>query len=256
MPTFCANISLLYTEVPLEARLKLARADGFDGFEVQFPYAIDALAWRQQMDELGMTCVLFNVDAGDLLQGGEGVASVPGRREQFRFAVEQALGYAHLLAPSVINVLPGRCVKPEDRDIYIQTLVDNLAYAAAQFYPLGITTCVEAINTTDMPDFLIHTTEQMVEVLTRLDHPGVKMQYDLYHMATMNQSIREDLRHYAGQIGHIQFADLPGRGEPGSGTLDLCAYFSQIDRCGYEGWVGAEYRPTRETSKTLEWMQP
>ncbi|RRJ83553.1 hydroxypyruvate isomerase family protein [Aestuariirhabdus litorea] len=256
MPKFCANISLLYTEVPLEERVSRAKADGFESFEVQFPYSIEPAEWRRQMDLHGVDCVLFNVEAGDLMQGGEGLAAVPERQASFRQAVDQALVYAQWLRPAVINVLPGRCRRAQQRDLYLSTLGENLAYAAERFSALGITTCLEAINTTDMPDFLIHNSGQMAQLLEAVGRPDVKMQYDLYHMAMMQQPLTADLGHYLDRIGHIQFADAPGRGEPGSGELDLAGLFAEIDRLGYQGWVGAEYRPTRETSCTLGWRGP
>ncbi|MCL6416693.1 TIM barrel protein [Aestuariirhabdus sp. Z084] len=255
MPHYCANLSLLYTEVPLEARLSKARQDGFEAFEIQFPYELPSAHWRQLMDKANIRCVLFNVPAGDLMQGGEGLAAVPERAEKFRSAVDKALEYARVLRPSVINVLPGRCLRDSQRDVYLEQLKINLQYAADHFSALGITTCFEAINTEDMPGFLVHTSKQMAELVTAVDHPMIKMQYDLYHMAKMDQPIVDDLRDYAADIGHIQFADNPGRGEPGSGQLNLGGLFQQIDRSSYKGWVGAEYRPTELTSNTLAWRR-
>ena len=251
----CANITLLYPELPFIERFAAAAADGFKAVEIQFPYDTPLAVIQHELQQHNLRCVLINVPAGDLMQGGEGLAAVPERQAEFRAALEQCVEYARGLQVDCVNVLPGRCNDNSRRAQYLATLQSNLRLAAAALAPLGITTTFEAINTVDMPGFLIHSGQQMLDVLAELQQPAVKAQFDLYHMARMGVPLVEFIRANIGSIGHIQFADTPGRGEPGSGELDFAAVFAAITESGYSGWVGAEYRPSGPTSSTLGWMQ-
>lgn len=254
MLRFSANLSLLFNEYPLLERFQAARRAGFEAVEIQFPYALPAEVLAEQLQNQGLRLVLFNVDADTLLQGGEGLASVPNRIAEFRLAVEQACRYADVLRPALINVLPGRCLTAECRPAYRQTLLDNLRFAADQFAELGVETVFEAINTFDMPGFLIDSGRQMLEILEQVGHPHLKMQYDIYHMTRMGEDCAAFITEHAERIGHVQFADAPGRGEPGSGAIDFAAMFDAIAGSAYRGWLGAEYRPSGATADSLSWL--
>ncbi len=255
MLKFSANLSLLFTEVDVLERFKLAKQHGFDGIEIQFPYEIAPEVFKSHLDEQGLRCVLFNVAADDLLAGGEGLASVPEKQAQFKEAVAQTLEYATLLKPEAINVLPGRCLTPARLSEYQATFTENLAYAVAAFAPLGIKIVFEAINTYDMPGFIIHSTQQQLAILEALNLPDLYLQYDIYHMQKMGEAVADFIKQHAAQIGHIQFADCPGRAQPGTGQLDFVTVFSAIIESGYQGWVGAEYKPMGETKSSLAWLK-
>ncbi|MGZ8927263.1 MAG: TIM barrel protein, partial [Methylobacter sp.] len=182
MLKFTANLSLLFTEVPLIDRFKAARQAGFNAVEIQFPYELSAAAIKDQLDEYDLKLVLFNVAAADLLQGGEGLACAPEKRSQFENAVAQTVGYAELLKPEVINVLPGRCLDNSRLEQYLETFKENLGFAVEAFAPLGIKTAFEAINIHDMPGFILHSGAQMLSVLDQLNRHELLMQYDIYHM--------------------------------------------------------------------------
>jgi hydroxypyruvate isomerase len=254
MLNFTANLSLLFTEVALIDRFKAARQAGFDAVEIQFPYALSAAAIKNELDEHDLKLVLFNVDAADLLQGGEGLACVPERRGQFKTALVQTVEYAELLKPEAINVLPGRCLEDNRLAQYLDTFKENLRIAVEAFAPLGIKIVFEAINTHDMPGFLIHSGEQMLGVLAELDRPELFMQYDIYHLQMMGERPETFIAEQAEQIGHIQFADCPGRGQPGTGRIDFGRMFAAIEDSGYAGWVGAEYKPIGTTAESLNWL--
>ena len=196
----------------------------------------------------------FNVDADDLLHGGEGLACVPEKRDQFRQAVAQTLEYAKLLKPEVINVLPGCCFNENRKQGYLKTFKENLCFAAEAFAPLGIKTVFEAINSHDMPGVIIHNGLQMLGILDQLNLPNLFMQYDIYHMQMMGDKPDEFIARYADKIGHIQFADCPGRGQPGTGQINFEHVFSAIEKSAYSGWVGAEYKPVGTTSESLDWL--
>jgi hydroxypyruvate isomerase len=254
MPRFSANLSMLFTEVGLLDRFEAARAAGFRAVEIQFPYELGAETVRQKLEEHDLKLVLFNVPADDLLQGGEGLACVPEKQDQFRDALALALDYANILQPDAINVLPGRCLDPSRLEAYLGTFKRNLCLAADAFTPLGIKTVFEAINSLDMPGFIIDTGAKMLAVQDELRRPDIYLQYDIYHMLSMGENPAAFIAEHADHIVHIQFADCPGRAQPGTGNADWAEIFSAIDSSDYGGWVGAEYKPFGETSASLGWL--
>jgi len=255
MLRFSANLSMLFTELPLQQRFQAAKQHGFDAVEIQFPYELSAERINAALQEYDLKLVLFNVDADNLLQGGEGLACVPEKRQQFQQAVAQTLEYASLLKPDVINVLPGCCLHTDRLDEYRQTFLTNLSYAADAFAKIGVTTVFEAINSIDMPGFIIDNSAAMLSVLEALRHPNLRMQHDIYHMNRMQEDYTTFLQEHIHQIGHIQFADCPGRGQPGTGTVDFGALFNLIENLPYTGWVGAEYKPLGNSVDSLTWFK-
>lgn len=255
MLRFTANLSLLFTEYALPDRFKAAKDQGFDAVEIQFPYELPAEQIRAHLQENDLKLVLFNVDADTLLQGGEGLAAVPGKREEFREAVAQALAYAEVLTPEAINVLSGRCLDARRLNEYRKTFIENLGYATAAFAGQGITTVFELVNSHDMPGFIIDSSRQMLEVMAEIEHPSLRLQYDIYHMSRMGEDCAAFLRQHHEQIGHIQFADCPGRGQPGTGDVDFETLFGIIASSPYQGWVGAEYKPVGTTEASLDWLK-
>jgi len=255
MLKFTANLSMLFTELALIDRFKAAKESGFDAVEIQFPYSLPAEQIKQALELNKLKLVLFNVDADDLLQGGEGLACVPEKQQQFELALQQCKSYAEILKPEVINILPGRCIlNPEREPEYIETFVNNLTLATKTFSPLGIKTVFEAINTDDMPGFIIHSGSQMLDIIKQINHPMLYLQYDIYHMHKMNENIVDFINKHTNKIAHIQFADNPGRGQPGTGEIEFDQLFSAIQQSQYSGWVGAEYKPTCNTNKSLSWL--
>jgi hydroxypyruvate isomerase len=254
MPRFSANLSMLFTEVELIDRFAAARESGFRAVEIQFPYELRAETIRCKLIEHGLELVLFNVPADDLLQGGAGLACVPEKQDRFGEALVLAVEYAKVLRPASINILPGRCFDLFRFDAYLSTFKRSLCLAADAFSPLGIKTVFEAINSLDMPGFIINTSAKMLAVQDELQRADIYLQYDIYHMLRMGEDPVPFIQEHAGRIGHIQFADCPGRGQPGTGSADWAALFSAIDQSGYGGWVGAEYKPSGETSASLDWL--
>ena len=255
MPKFTANLSVLFTELALADRFKAAKHAGFNAVEIQFPYTLSAKQIKQLLDENNLKLVLFNIDADDLLQGGEGLAAVPEKKTQYLQALRQCESYAKILTPDCINVLPGRCFNEARTDEYLATFQHNLSLALNCFSPLGIKTVFEAINTVDMPHFIIHSGQQMLTIMAQIKHPMLFMQYDIYHMQMMNEHIQEFIQQHARKIAHIQFADAPNRGEPSTGMIDFSHLFKVIEQSDYAGWLGAEYKPSHTTSSSLAWLK-
>lgn len=254
MLRFSANLSLLFADQPWAERCRLAAACGFRGVEIQFPYELPAAQWQTLLAAHDLRLVLFNVAADTLLAGGEGLAAVPERRHDFQAALDQALAYVQILRPQAVNVLPGRCLDPSRRDAYLDTFRANLRTAVAAFAAIGVRTVFEAINSRDMPGFLIDSGQGMLDMLAAVAHPMLGLQYDVYHMAMMGEDYRDFLARHISRIFHIQFADCPGRGQPGTGNIDFSTLFAQIAGLDYAGWVGAEYRPQGDTAASLGWL--
>src|SRR5690606_19460968 len=168
----CANLSLMFAELPLIERVRAARVAGFDGVEIQFPYELAAIRLKEALAAAGLPLVLINLPAGDLLQGGPGLAAVPARQAQFDAALDEALTYAAMVRPSCVNVLPGRLTEGVEPGRALTTLAGNLRRSAEAFSVLGIRVLCEAINPLDMPGFLVNTPQQLQALLDAVDHPN------------------------------------------------------------------------------------
>ena len=255
MPRFTANLSLLFTEVPLLERFALAKQHGFSAVEIQFPYDLPAEQIQASLLANDLRLVLFNVDADTLLQGGEGLAAVPEKQSQFKIAVAQAAQYAAILKPQLINVLPGRCLDLARLPQYQATLLENLHYASQVFAQQQIVTVFEAVNSIDMPGFIVDNSRKMLTILEAVNHPNLRLQYDIYHLTRMGEDCAAFFKQHLAKIGHIQFADCPGRNEPGTGAIDFVSLFDLLDANHYSGRLGAEYRPSTTTVESLAWIK-
>jgi hydroxypyruvate isomerase len=259
MPQFSANLSMLFTEYPLIERFALARQHGFDAIEIQFPYELTTAQIQTQLDLHQLKLILINIPAGDLMQGGDGLAGIPGREQTFRQAVFDAAHYARSLKVPRVNILAGR--QPVDSDLLpcLHVLAANTRFAMDVMAASNIGVVIEAVNNVDMPRFLVQNIVQMQEILEAVNSPNIhiplKMQFDCYHMAMMGEDLATGLAENIAQIGHIQFADCPNRHEPGTGNIDYQNIFHHINQLDYQGYCGAEYRPSKVTAATLDWMK-
>jgi len=256
MPRFSANISMLFTERPMLDRFAAARDAGFRAVEIQFPYdhSPDELLAAKQKAKLEVAVI--NIPVGDMLSGGPGLASIPGREPLFRGVCEDARQYAEALKPKNVNILAGWPPVDLDREECTGALIANLRHAAEVFEPLHIKVVLEACNGRDRPNYFLQTTSQAMGVLERAGHANLGLQYDLYHMQIMEGDLTPTIAAVLPHIGHIQFADSPGRHEPGTGEINFPFVFKEIDRLGYKGFIGAEYVPTKRTEDTLGWLKP
>ncbi|MGC8119482.1 hydroxypyruvate isomerase [Marinobacter sp. VGCF2001] len=256
MPRFAANLSMLFTEVPFLERFARARRAGFRGVEYLFPYEWPAEQLAERLQSNGLEQVLFNLPPGDWAAGERGIACLPDRIEEFRAGVEQGIHYARMLDCKQLNCLAG--LKPEsvaEEDAW-QTLVANVQYAADRFAEAGLTLCLEAINSrVDMPGFMLDTSGKVMALIEALEADNVRLQYDLYHRQIMEGDLVRGIECLLPWIGHIQFADNPGRHQPGTGEINFSNVFAAIDRLGYSGWVSAEYRPAGPTEASLAWFE-
>ena len=254
MPRFAANLTMLFTELPFLERFTAAAEAGFKGVEYLFPYAFDAGALAEQLDRHRLVQVLHNLPAGDWEGGERGIACHPGRETEFRDGVGRAIEYARVLGCDQLNCLAGIAPAGADDDAVRAVLVDNLRFAAARLKEAGIRLLVEPVNTRDIPGFYLNRTDQAIALIDDVGSDNLFLQYDIYHAQRMEGEIGNTIATYLARIGHIQLADNPGRGEPGSGEINYPWLFRHIDRLGYEGWIGCEYKPATTTQAGLGWV--
>ena len=246
---------MLFTEVPFMERFALAAKAGFTHVEYLFPYPFKAEDLKAELDNYGLQQVLFNLPAGDWAAGERGIAALPGRSDEFRAGVSQAIEYAKLLGVKRLNCLVGKRVADHSDEAHWQTLVPNVRFAATELAEHGIELVVEPINHYDIPSFFINRTEQALKLINEVALPNVRVQYDIYHAQREEGEITATLRKHIARIGHIQIADNPGRHQPGTGEINFPFLFRQIDESGYTGWIGLEYIPEPDTASSLTWMK-
>jgi hydroxypyruvate isomerase len=255
VPKFSANLSMLFTELPFLERIGAAANAGFDAVEFLFPYAWTAQEIKQQLDMHGLQLVLHNLPAGDWDAGERGIACHPDRVQEFRDGVGRAITYAKALGVGQLNCLAGKAPAGVSDDRLRQTFVDNLTYAAAQLKQARLKLLIEPINSFDIPGFYLTRTTQAATILGEVGADNAFIQYDIYHAQRMEGELAETMQKYLPRIAHIQLADNPGRNEPGTGEINYPFLFSHLDKIGYQGWIGCEYKPATSTVAGLGWRQ-
>ncbi len=261
MPRFAANISLMYGEWAFLERFSVAAEDGFDGVECQFPYAWPAAELAARRADAGVELVLMNAPPGDPAHRERGLAALPGREADFRRSLlDQALPYAAALRCSRVHVMAGVAAPGADRATMRAAFVANLAWAAAQAAPHGVTLLVEPLNARDMPGYLVSRQDEAHAIVAEVGAANLAVQFDLYHAQIAEGDLATRLRRHLDpaqptRVGHLQFAGVPDRHEPDEGELNHAWLFGLIDALGWDGWVGAEYRPRGATREGLGWFR-
>jgi hydroxypyruvate isomerase len=255
MPKFAANLNFLFTEVDFLQRFAAARAAGFRAVEFPFPYPYAAADLEAAARAAGVEVVLFNLPPGNWEQGERGIACHPGRTEEFRAGVASAIGYARALQCPRVNCLAGIAPGDADPERVRATFVENLRYAAAAFAKEGVLLVIEPINPRTIPGFHLNTSRQALEIMRAVGSDNLKLQYDLFHMQIVEGDLAKTIEANLAAIGHVQFADVPDRHEPGTGEVNFDFLFGWLDRVGYRGWVGAEYVPAQGTAASLGWFK-
>lgn len=255
MPRFAANLTMLFNEVPFLDRFERARRAGFEAVEFLFPYPFGAAEIRKRLDDNGLELVLHNLPAGNWDAGERGIACLPDRVEEFRAGVGKAIEYARALGVPQVNCLAGKAPAGADEAALHRTFVANLSYAAAELKKAGLRLLVEPINTFDIPGFFLSRTPQALSILDEVGADNLLVQYDIYHAQRMEGELAATIQKNLARIGHIQLADNPGRNEPGTGEINYAFLFAHLDRIGYAGWVGCEYKPAATTEEGLGWRR-
>jgi hydroxypyruvate isomerase len=254
LPKFAANLSLLYTEVPFLERFSKASTRGFTAVEFHFPYDNDINEIKSRLDNLGLQLVLFNLHPGDVDNNEWGTLSNPGRQDYFRWSLTTALDIANQLHCNQINVMFGNKVPGLMEEDQLQCALDNLAWAAKEARENRVTLLIEALNPYDFPIVFLQSPTAALEVVKSINHPNVKLLYDVYHAQMTEGNLINSIRDFYPFINHIQIADVPGRHEPGTGEIDYPSIFATLKVLGYQGFVGLEYRPSSSTDASLGWF--
>ena len=255
MPKFSANLSMLYTEHAFLDRFEPAAKAGFKAVEFLFPYAFSAADIKARLNGNGLQLVLHNLPAGDWEAGERGIACHPDRVEEFRAGVTQAITYAQVLGVGQLNCLAGKTPAGASDAILRKTFVDNLRYAASELKKASLKLLIEPINTFDIPGFYLNRTAQALDILDEVGANNAFVQYDIYHAQRMEGEVAATIQKHLARIAHIQLADNPGRNEPGTGEINYAFLFTHLDRLGYGGWIGCEYKPASTTDAGLGWRQ-
>lgn len=254
MPKFAANLTMLFNELEFTERFEAAAKAGFHGVEYLFPYAYPKEQLAETLGRQGLVQVLHNLPAGDWAHGERGIAALPDRIGEFQDGVGTAIDYAKALGCTQLNCLAG--IRPDgvpDEKVH-DTLAANLRFAADQLEAAGIRLLVEAINTYDIPGFYLCGTQQTLDIIAATGSENLFLQYDIYHMQRMEGELGATLEQHLPRIAHIQLADNPGRHEPGTGEINYPFLFRLLDRLGYKGWIGLEYKPLTTTTEGLGWI--
>jgi hydroxypyruvate isomerase len=254
MPKFDANLTFLFNELPFLDRFAAARKSGFLGVEYMSPYEAAKTEIAARLKDNGLTQVLFNLPVGDWGKGERGIAILPDRVDEFKRGVEKALDYAAALSCKQINCLAGLAPKDADESALRKTFVGNLAYAASELGQSGIRLLIEPCNTRDMPGFFLNRSGQALELIKEVGSDNLFVQYDVYHMQVMEGDLARTIETNLARIAHLQLADNPGRNEPGTGEINYPFLFAHLDKIGYRGWIGCEYRPRSTTVEGLGWF--
>lgn len=236
---FSANLGFLWHDRPLPEAIKLAHKAGYSAVECHWPYQFDTNEVNKALNETGLKMLGLNTDRGDVSKGDNGLSAIPGREEEARAAINQAIAYAHKINALNVHVMAGFA----SGEVAKNTFIDNLRYAADQAKFYDITILIEPLNHYDAPNYFLQTSTQAEEILHKVERENVKLMFDCYHLQIMEGDICRRLEHLMPIIGHIQIASVPSRNEPNTGELNYGYIFSKLASLGYSAPIGAEYKP-------------
>lgn len=254
MPRFAANLSMMFNELPFLERFEAAAKAGFRAVEFLFPYEFPAEEIGSRLNAFGLTQALFNLPPGDWEKGERGMAALPGREAEFLQTLETAKPYAAATGVKRLHLMAGKIARSDSAALArYETAIRR---AADTFGPLGIDILLEPLNTRDMPGYLLDSYDFAADFIAKLALPNVRLQFDIYHCQILHGDITMRMRAMFPIIGHIQVASVPSRHEPTSEEMNDGFLFAELDRLGYEGFVGCEYRPKAGTEAGLGWFAP
>ena len=252
MTKFSANLGFLFTDRSLPDAIRAAKAAGFDAVECHWPYDVPPSEVKAALDETGLPMLGLNTRRGDIDKGDNGLAALPGREDEARAAIDEAIAYAAKIGAANIHVMAGF----SEGEVGKATFIANLQYACDCAARHGLTILIEPLNPHDAPGYFLRTTDQAAEIIKDVGAPNLKLMFDCYHVGRTEGDLMTRLRSLLPIIGHIQFASVPDRGPPNSGEIDYRAVFAVIDNLGWATPLGAEYKPIGMTELSLDWLKP
>ncbi|UCD68867.1 MAG: hydroxypyruvate isomerase [Betaproteobacteria bacterium] len=255
MPKLNANLSMMFNEVEFADRFDAAARAGFKGVEFLFPYGFEKNLLQEKIQSNQLEMVLFNMPPGDWDAGDRGMACDPLRSGEFQDNVAQAIDYALALNCKQLHCMAGLKPRGVSEEQMREAYLANLRFAGKELAKHNITLLIEAINSRDIPGFYLNYSAQAFDIMHYAHVPNLAFQYDIYHMQIMEGDLAPTIEKHLSKIGHMQLADTPGRHEPGSGEVNYPFLLDFIDRIGYKGWIGCEYRPAGNTEDGLSWAR-
>jgi hydroxypyruvate isomerase len=255
MPRLAANLSMMFNEVPFLERFDAAAHTGFKAVEFLFPYDFPVMEIKRRLDGAGLKQVLFNMPPGNWAAGERGLASLPGRQQEFRDNVGRALEYAMTLECKLVHCMAGIPPAGTSQVTAAAVYAENLAWGAERAIAAGVKLIIEPINHRDMPGYHLNTIAQGAAVVEAIGRDRLGLQFDIYHCQTTEGDITKRLEAVLPLVPHMQLADVPARNEPGTGEIGWEYVFRRIDELGYQGWIGCEYRPLGDTVAGLAWRK-
>jgi hydroxypyruvate isomerase len=254
MIRYAANLTMLFNEVPFLERFERAAAAGFRAVEFLFIHTVDAGAVEQALGRHGLELVLFDPEGGDFAAGDRGYLCDPARRDHLSSTIENAIAVARRVGCRRLNVLAGNRPPGVTARVLRRTAVDNLRRAAPLAREAGVTLLVEVLNRWESPRYFLDRLDLGLDIVREVGEPNVRFQFDCYHLQRMEGQLIDGLVQNLPWIGHVQIADVPGRHEPGTGEVHYDNVLSALERAGYDGYVGLEYRPSGKTEDSLAWL--
>ncbi|WP_299417822.1 TIM barrel protein [uncultured Sulfitobacter sp.] len=249
---FSANLGFLWNDLSLPDAIRAAKAAGFDAVECHWPYDTPASDIAEALAETGLPMLGLNTRRGNVAKGDNGLSAIPGREDEARAAIDEAVSYACAIGALNIHVMAGFAAG----DTAKQTFAAALGYACEKAGAHGITILIEPLNSYDAPDYFLSTTAQAIDMIAAVGAPNLKLMFDCYHVQLMEGDLTHKLHSLQPHIGHIQFASVPDRGPPDHGEVHYAHVFDVIADLGYTAPLGAEYKPTIPTDQTLGWLKP
>ena len=250
MPRLAANLGHLFTERPLIERFGAAAAAGFSAVELQFPYDVAPAAVKAELERHGLTQLGVNTPQCPEF----GLAALPGRERDWDAAFKRALDYVVAIGGRAVHCMTG-VVPVEQRPAAETVFVKNLARAAAEAAKSNITLLIEPINPRDRPGYFLSHLEHAAAVVAKVGAPNLRIQFDFYHLQIVGGDLLKRFEKHLPVVGHVQIAAVPSRHEPDEGEINYPAVFEAIDRLGYSGWIGCEYKPRTRTEDGLGWAK-
>jgi hydroxypyruvate isomerase len=252
MPRFAANLSFLFNEYAFLDRIDAAAEAGFAFVEFLFPYDHPADLLAQRMQRAGVRTAMFNLPPGDWDAGERGLAALPERADEMREGLQRALPYLQVLDVKQVHLMAGFARGAAADGAYREAV----RWCAGQLAAVGANLLLEPINARDMPGYYLNDVDAAAALIEELALPNLKLQFDVYHAQILHGDITRRLQRLMPLIGHIQIAGVPERHEPDDEELNYAYLFRELDRLGYAGFVGAEYRPRAGTAEGLGWFAP
>lgn len=253
---FSPNLSLLWAALPLPERFERAAAAGFGAVELWWPGPRDAELLPELTKHYGLRLAALNFDAGDMAAGDRGLMADPARRDRFRANVPDALRIARACGCTQLNALVGLRQQRYPLELQLECALENVTWAADQAAAMGGSLLIEAVNSIENGPYLLTATEAAVDFIGRAGRENIRLLYDAYHMQRMEGDLTTTMNAHWPLIGHIQIADVPGRGEPGTGEINYRFLLDHLRRRGYDGYVGLEYRPSGGSpEESFGWLE-